>query len=467
MATEGDACRVCLSTELQRSYYPLLELEDLDLLQASLALVTDLSDSSIKPACICSECDDIIKRFLKLKKDALENEILVVKYQQQIIRSGLKHAIEKANENGGDTNINLLKTEINQNNVPNYCSDEDFESEDMVKTEIYEYNCGSADDEDDIKPKKSEIDQKVNIKTFYESLDIEAETCSVCGRLCKNKKILRSHMLVHTSQMVKCPKCIPDKFLKENGLKKHLKNCHKEADVSCEFPGCEKKFKLREVMQRHIKSVHMHERTLCSRCGAAVLNLSYHLETCNKDNLKNITCKICNKQFSSKMSLSIHEKAIHGPIALEVCTVCGKAVKDIKSHMKLNHTDKNQRTLSCEVEGCDGMFRTKQEVRNHYNRVHLDLKTQCSICLQWLKNLPEHISQVHQQDRKHVCSQCGKQFFKSSDLKAHIERVHLGKRYVCPECGKTVSKIREHMKSLHGVSDLDQYSITVITAKDA
>jgi len=115
---------------------------------------------------------------LKLKKDALENEILVIKYQQQIVRNGLKHAIEKVSQDGGDTNRNLLKTEIiNQNDVLHYCSDRDFESEDLVKTEIYEYkkeNCDSTDEEDDIKFQKSEADQKTNIDTIYEALDAEA-----------------------------------------------------------------------------------------------------------------------------------------------------------------------------------------------------------------------------------------------------------------------------------------------------
>ena len=30
-------------------------------------------------------------------------------------------------------------------------------------------------------------------------------------------------------------------------------------------------------------------------------------------------------------------------------------------------------------------------------------------------------------------------------------------RYICPECGKSVSKIREHMKSVHRISDVDHY----------
>ena len=148
----------------------------------------------------------------------------------------------------------------------------------------------------------------------------------------------------------------------------------------------------------------MLERTICSNCGTAVANLSYHLETCNKDNLDHVTCKICNKQFSCKLYLSTHEKTVHGPPAREVCTTCGKAVKDMKSHTKWKHSENTQKTNYCAVEECDAMFRTKHELRTHNNRVHLDLKNQCHICLQWLKSLPEHLSQVHHQDRKHVCS---------------------------------------------------------------
>ena len=39
-------------------------------------------------------------------------------------------------------------------------------------------------------------------------------------------------------------------------------------------------------------------------------------------------------------------------------------------------------------------------------------------------------------------------------------------RYICPECGKTVSKIRDHMKAVHGISDVDKDSITTVTVND-
>jgi len=354
----------------------------------------------------------------------------------------------------------MVKAEIEESSDNNSCTDDIFDAEEFLERGYSEYKKEEADvNAHDTKPSGKDL----VLTEGQPDPDILLEICNVCGKKCATKKLLRSHMLVHTSEMVKCPICIPDRFLKEYVLKRHLKNCHKQADVPCEFPGCEKKFKQKEVMQRHIKSVHLGERTLCSLCGEGVLNMSYHLETCNKDNLKNVTCKLCNKQFSSKYILNMHEKNIHGPgTEPEICSICGKAVKDMKSHMKLNHSNKNQRTICCQVEGCTGRFRTKQEVRNHNNRVHLDLKSQCHICLQWLKNVPDHIKQVHEHERKHVCSQCGQSFFKSSDLKVHVERLHQGRRYICPECGKPVSKIREHMKAGHGIPDVDINSITVI-----
>jgi len=455
-AEDNAACRICLSTETHKSYSLLRNHENIEHLQAALALRTDLNDNSIEPSHICDECEYVTQKFLKLREEALDNDVFVVNYQQQILTNGLK-AVKETQK----MNIIIPGTKIDKSFIY-----EHFENEEMEFT-MKEENIDEEDIED-IVINTSETNSTVCSDQFSQSdeADKYLETCNVCGKTCKNKHVLKSHMHVHTSKIVKCPKCTTDKFLKEISLKKHLKNSHREADVSCEFPGCEKMFKSREVMLRHIKGVHMLERTICSNCGTAVANLSYHLETCNKDNLEDVTCKICNKQFSCKLYLSTHEKTVHGPPARVVCTICGKAVKDMKSHTKWKHSANNKKTNCCAVEGCDAMFRTKPELRTHNNRVHLDLKTQCDICLQWLKCLPEHMSQVHHQDRKHVCSMCGKQFFKNSDLKTHMERVHQGRRYICPECGKTVSKIREHMKCVHGISDIDQYSISVVTYSD-
>ena len=52
-----------------------------------------------------------------------------------------------------------------------------------------------------------------------------------------------------------------------------------------------------------------------------------------------------------------------------------------------------------------------------------------------------------------IMFQCGKAFSKKCDVRLHVERVHHGRRYICPHCGKTVSKIREHLRVNHHITD--------------
>merc|ERR1712142_1178022 len=94
MAAGFLACRLCLSFEGKRSFYPLLDQESFEDLKFSLDLITDLCDENVHPRMICDSCSDITQQFIKLKKLALENERLILKYQKQIQKHGVKYALE-------------------------------------------------------------------------------------------------------------------------------------------------------------------------------------------------------------------------------------------------------------------------------------------------------------------------------------------------------------------------------------
>ena len=238
---------------------------------------------------------------------------------------------------------------------------------------------------------------------------------------------------------------------------KHLEG--KSRDITCEFDGCEKSFKQKEVMKTHLKLVHLKEFSLCNICGDSVRNMNYHLQSCNKESISKHFCEICSKAFSCKKSLETHIETIHGENTTTLCPVCSKEVKNLKSHHVLAHSEEDLIKHPCEKPGCDALFRNKQNAKKHYKVIHLGKKEQCTICNEWQKSLHSHMMVTHQLGKKHMCNECGKVFYKNCDLKVHIEKIHnqKGRRYTCPECGKTVSKIKEHMKSIHGLDIESRY----------
>merc|ERR1712155_445258 len=87
--------------------------------------------------------------------------------------------------------------------------------------------------------------------------------------------------------------------------------------------------------------------------------------------------------------------------------------------MKLNHEGPIEKSEPCPDQNCDRKFRTCQEAQKHYKSFHLEIKEMCPICGGWFKALYQHTLAVHKNNKKHVCSDCGKAFSKKHDLMMH------------------------------------------------
>ena len=84
-------------------------------------------------------------------------------------------------------------------------------------------------------------------------------------------------------------------------------------------------------------------------------------------------------------------------------------------------------------------------------------KTPCPECNTLVKNLDEHIKNVHtsDEDKKFQCQDCGKGFIKSYHLENHRMSVHLKQkphqcRYGCDIAYNDRSNRNAHEKKKHG-----------------
>jgi len=254
-------------------------------------------------------------------------------------------------------------------------------------------------------------------------------------------------------------------------VKVHMQRSHSTDQVKCTYADCKKVFNTKIKMEYHIKRKHLTVPTVCTKCGDSFKAIKEHQYKCfaTEEQVKERSCLICDKVFSSKSSKTLHMKSKHGPGEPEVpCPICGKCVKGLSNHIKVVHTEEGKQAgkkFKCDFEGCEQRFRSGAVMRRHYTCAHTDEKEQCGECGQWLKNLYGHMMTVHKMGKKMPCPECDKIFYKSHDLKMHRERIHEGMRYICPECGVHSSKIREHMRSAHSISDVDLARVATVRTK--
>ena len=184
---------------------------------------------------------------------------------------------------------------------------------------------------------------------------------------------------------------------------------------------------------------------VCAKTFINKKNRDTHLLVIHKNEKnRNLSCKLCDKNFMSKTSLKYHKKVKHSSKSPQVeCKVCKKMLSHptaLKRHLKTH--DQNPEVHECRE--CGKSFKRRDKLTQHRQRVHKLV----NINLEYVESLKK--------DQTYTCNSCDMSFSGDDDKFMFVE--HLSKKckpdeeFSCDSCDKPFStkyNLAQHKKTIH------------------
>ncbi|XP_063361934.1 zinc finger protein 436-like [Cydia amplana] len=256
----------------------------------------------------------------------------------------------------------------------------------------------------------------------------EYQMCEECGKPVRN---LKQHSVLHKPkgerQMFPCkvPGC-PKLLFTVRGRKYHYKSTHLGLRFKCEI--CSK-----EVTNLSAHRLLAHNRAAlphgCASCGRRFLSrsaLATHTTAHTQDHA--FECDGCQKKFRSKPFLSRHIRQVHEKERKFQCEFCSKGFfrkSGLNEHLR-RHTE--DRPYKCEE--CGKAFAWSSTLKSH-RLIHSDEKKfHCQLCdKSFIKAgyLSAHMVS-HTKEKRYPCGFCGVRFGRSDHRNRHEFTAHKKQR---------------------------------------
>lgn len=220
------------------------------------------------------------------------------------------------------------------------------------------------------------INKDVKNEIIPFKFDSEILKCAVCDATFTTFKILQEHMNVHFSNYF-CDIC-KSGFINKRRLVGH-KRSHRTGTFKCGY--CEKIFTCDSKRRDHEQRIHLgFKRNKCKICDEKFADywtkVDHMVKKHNQPRVM-LKCQACERSFKNKRALTRHVNKDHLLERRHVCSVCDMRFylkHRLKDHMLVHSGEKK---FQCNV--CSRWFATKNSVRQHL-RSHVVRKYACNTC---------------------------------------------------------------------------------------
>ena len=262
-------------------------------------------------------------------------------------------------------------------------------------------------------------------------------SCHQCGKCFTDRSTLRRHQLIHTDEIVQKPKCpICKEVLGSQALKiEHVAKKHPKRKIyNCQH--CDFKCLKSETLKKHASQKHPEDNS----------NL---YQTANKKIRSSRVCRVCKKEFQTRILMIEHYTSNHPDVKVYSCPFCNvkllKAFR-LEKHISKEHPEHDSDLSFTGKKGshntcttCKLVFKSRGLMMKHLMSAHPEEKIySCSLCNDkylTLHGLNLHVFNRHERKVTDLgCSYCGKEFTSKIDLENHIGAEHKEKKYECSKC---------------------------------
>lgn len=215
----------------------------------------------------------------------------------------------------------------------------------------------------------------------------------------------------------------------EDDIKNHMESheiCMLFSCKHCNFQAASK-----SSLRNHLTESHEDLCYKCKNCDYKSTTygaMSRHVRTVHKG--EKFACSMCKYVATQKSNLTTHMAGVHSNSAIK-CKLCKEEFNsktDLEIH-EITHEKVKKDFIYCTYENCIYKARTKYGLQLHVEKVHLG--------------------------RRYVCEECNYIATQKCHLRVHIRTVHEGRSFPCHLCDHVASyknNLKRHVISIHGAA---------------